>query len=70
MIGENIKGGGVGEENMYKSKEEELALTSLSKLYSELNAILVNSSKHFSYSTLHCLLTTLITNYYPNEDMN
>jgi len=70
LIGENIKGSGVEEENMYKSKEEELALTSLSELYSELNAILVDASKHFSYFTSYCLLTTLITNYYSNEDMN
>jgi len=70
LIGENIEGGGVEEENIYKSKEKELTLTSLSELYSKLNAILVNASKYFSYSTSHCLLTTLITNYYPNEDIN
>jgi len=55
---------------MYKSKEEELALASLSELYSELNTILVGVSKHFSYFISHCLLTTLITNYYPNKTLN
>jgi len=62
LIGDddNNNGGGMGKEKIYNSRKEELVLASLSELYSELNAISVDTSSTF----LVCF--TPFTNYLDN----
>ena len=55
---------------MYKDSKKKLVLASLSNLYSELEAISISTSKLSSYPILYCLLTTYITNYCPNKNVN
>jgi len=57
-------GGRVGSSNKERA---ELVLVSLSNLYLLLEFILVDASGPFSCSTSHHLLTTLTTNYCPNQ---
>jgi len=55
-MGKGDNGSGIGEDDIYISKN--VVLASLSDLYSELDAISVDTSGPFSYPILHCLLTT------------
>jgi len=49
LIGDddNNDSGSMGKEEIYNSRKEELVLASLSELYSELNAISVDTSSTF-----------------------
>jgi len=51
---------------VYKRKEEEPVLASLSDLYSELDKISVGASGFLASLTSHHLLTTCFTYYYSN----
>jgi len=57
LIGVDVKSG-IGEEDIYKGKEEKLVLVLLSESYSELDLISISASKLSSSSISHCLLTT------------
>ena len=55
---------------IYRVVVEEPVLVSLSDLYSELESILVSTSRPSSCPTLHFLLTTYATNYCLKEKIN
>ena len=57
-------------EDIYRDNEKEPVLALLSNMYSELKAISVSASGLSSCSILHCLLTTLTTDYYLKGNVN
>ena len=57
------------EEYIYKNKEKELVLVSLSELYSKLDTISIDTSNTF-LSVSYCPLTILTTDYYFKKNVN
>ena len=58
LIDDSDNGGSMGGDDVYIGSGDKIVLASLSNLYSELDAISVDTSGLFFCSTLYCLLTT------------
>jgi len=55
---------------MYKDKGEKLVLVLLLESHSELNTILIGTSRHSFYSISYHLLTTYFVNHCSNQIIN
>jgi len=60
LISNGESSSSIGEKDVYNSKEEKSVLALLLELYSELDTILVSTSKYSSCPILYYLLTTVM----------